>query len=92
MLLAIPGFFLARELYRTVPEPLRGGQSHLEPGVTDLVEAAAQARAPSLGRDDWLEDDEQAAPVRDDLAQRGGGRGSGSNPIRSWCCTRIRAR
>ena len=28
---AIPGFFLARELYRTVPEPLRGGQSRLEP-------------------------------------------------------------
>ena len=45
MLLAIPGFFLARELYRTVPEPLRGGQSHLEPGVEDLVEAAARARA-----------------------------------------------
>ena len=45
VLLAIPGFFLARELYRTVPEPLRGGQSHLEPGVEDLVEAAARARA-----------------------------------------------
>ena len=45
VLLAIPGFFLARELYRTVPEPLRGGQSHLEPGVQDLVEAAASARA-----------------------------------------------
>src|SRR5438874_3339270 len=29
VLLAIPGFFLARELYRTVPEPLRGGQSRL---------------------------------------------------------------
>src|SRR5690349_1862482 len=25
LLLAIPGFFLARELYRTVPEPRRGG-------------------------------------------------------------------
>ena len=43
VLLAIPGFFLARELYRTVPEPLRGGQSRLEPGVLDLHEAAAQA-------------------------------------------------
>jgi MFS family permease len=41
LLLAIPGFFLARELYRTVPEPLRGGQSTLEPGVVDLQEAAA---------------------------------------------------
>lgn len=44
IVLAIPGFFLARELYRTVPEPLRGGQSHLQPGVEDLVEAAAVAR------------------------------------------------
>src|SRR5215472_16910900 len=43
VLLAIPGFFLARELYRTVPEPLRGGLSRLHPGVVDLHEAAAQA-------------------------------------------------
>jgi MFS family permease len=43
VLLAIPGFFLARELYRTVPEPLRGGQSRLEPGVVDLHEAAQEA-------------------------------------------------
>ena len=43
VLLAIPGFFLARELYRTVPEPLRGGQSRLEPGVVDLKQAAAEA-------------------------------------------------
>jgi MFS family permease len=47
VVLAIPGFFLARELWRTVPEPLRGGQSHLEPGVVDLELAvqAASARA-----------------------------------------------
>ena len=32
VVLAIPGFFVARELWRTVPEPLRGGQSHLEVG------------------------------------------------------------
>ncbi len=70
VLLAIPGFFLARELYRTVPEPLRGGQSHLEPGVSDLVEAAARARAKPAS-DDWLQDDddEAAAPIRDDLAR-----------------------
>jgi MFS family permease len=43
LLLAIPGFFIARELYRTVPEPLRGGQSRLEPGVVDLKEAVATA-------------------------------------------------
>ena len=43
VLLAIPGFFLARELYRTVPEPLRGGQSRLEPGAVDLKQAVADA-------------------------------------------------
>jgi MFS family permease len=37
VLLAIPGFFLARSLWRTVPEPRRGGQSRLEPGATDLM-------------------------------------------------------
>lgn len=37
VLLAIPGFFLARTLWRTVPEPQRGGQSRLEPGATDLL-------------------------------------------------------
>lgn len=41
--LAIPGFFLARELWRTVPEPLRGGQSHLEVGAVDLSAAVAHA-------------------------------------------------
>ena len=40
-LLAIPGFFLARSLWRTVPEPRRGGQSRLAPGVTDLHAAVA---------------------------------------------------
>ncbi|MGD1057436.1 MAG: MFS transporter [Solirubrobacteraceae bacterium] len=37
--LAVPGFFLARSLWRTVPEPLRGGQSRLQPGTLDLVDA-----------------------------------------------------
>jgi MFS family permease len=36
VLLAIPGFFLARGLWHSVPEPRRGGQSRLEPGVVDL--------------------------------------------------------
>ncbi|MDA8068487.1 MAG: MFS transporter [Actinomycetota bacterium] len=75
VLLAIPGFFLARELYRTVPEPLRGGQSHLEPGVEDLVEAAAKARARLRRRpDDWFEEEEHKQARRpahlDDLAQQ----------------------
>jgi MFS family permease len=45
VVLAIPGFFLARELWRTVPEPLRGGQSHLDVGATDLEAEATKARA-----------------------------------------------
>jgi hypothetical protein len=45
VLLAIPGFFLARTLWRTVPEPLRGGQSRLEPGMVDVGEAFASAGA-----------------------------------------------
>ena len=44
--LALPGFVLARSLWRTVPEPQRGGQSRLEPGTLDLVSASkAAARA-----------------------------------------------
>ncbi len=38
--LALPGFFLARALWRTVPEPQRGGQSRLAPGTLDLVSAS----------------------------------------------------
>ena len=45
VLLALPGFFLARTLWRTVPEPLRGGQSRLDPGVIDLDKALAEARS-----------------------------------------------
>jgi MFS family permease len=41
VLLAIPGFFLARTLWRTVPEPLRGGQSRLQPGALDFAAATA---------------------------------------------------
>ncbi len=41
VLLALPGFFLARSLWRTVPEPLRGGHSRLRRGTLDLAEAQA---------------------------------------------------
>lgn len=34
--LGIPGFFLARSLWRTIPEPRRGGQSWLEPGASEI--------------------------------------------------------
>jgi MFS family permease len=40
-LLALPGFFLARALWRTVPEPQRGGQSRLQPGALDLASVPA---------------------------------------------------
>jgi MFS family permease len=67
ILLAIPGFFLARELWRTVPEPLRGGQSRLEPGVVDLGVAVAEARQRA-------EESGEASPgegpvIEDDLAR-----------------------
>jgi MFS family permease len=45
IVLSIPGFLIARELWRTVPEPLRGGQSPLAPGAVDLNEEIAQAAA-----------------------------------------------
>ncbi len=43
VVLALPGLFLARALWRTVPEPRRGGQSRLEPGAQDLATALAYA-------------------------------------------------
>lgn len=48
-LLALPGFFLARALWRTVPEPQRGGQSRLAPGAQDLAGAAAPPDANRTG-------------------------------------------
>jgi MFS family permease len=52
VLLAIPGFFLARELWRTVPEPLRGGQSRLEPGAMMIMQTP-----PSPTNEEWLADE-----------------------------------
>ena len=69
VLLAIPGFFLARELYRTVPEPLRGGQSRLEPGVVDLGEALAAAHQ-RAAQSPGSEGAEDGAEVEDDLAHQ----------------------
>jgi MFS family permease len=51
VVLAIPGFFLARELWVTVPEPPRGGRAHLELGAVDLDAAIADA-APSAQPDE----------------------------------------
>ena len=62
VVLAIPGFFVARELWRTVPEPLRGGQSHLEVGAVDFGPEVAQATARA---DEGREAEEQRAPALD---------------------------
>jgi MFS family permease len=68
VLLAIPGFFLARELWRTVPEPLRGGQSRLEPGTESLEEARAEAA--SKAEWEWEEPGAQGGASREaDLAR-----------------------
>lgn len=62
--IAFPGFWLARELWRTLPEPLRGGKSRLEHGTVDLF-AAARGEGGAHGPDD-----EPDVPTReDDLAQ-----------------------
>jgi MFS family permease len=66
VLLAIPGFFVARELHRTVPEPLRGGQSRLEWGVLDLHEAAAAAASKAARTPDELAD--EPTQVTDEVA------------------------
>ncbi len=80
VLLAIPGFFLARELWRTVPEPVRGGQNRLEPGVLDLHEAAAQAAS---NRGSEQERAGEGAPAEDDLARQAAEeRGVKPNPDR----------
>jgi MFS family permease len=70
-LLAIPGFFLARELYRTVPEPLRGGQSRLEPGVVDLHLAAAKAHSRARIDDPDEPVTEPDDPVREATRRQG---------------------
>ena len=63
ILLAIPGLFLARSLWRTVPEPKRGGQSRLERGVVDLHAAVASSEADFA----WEESGERA-DLTEDLA------------------------
>jgi MFS family permease len=73
LLLALPGFWLARELYRTVPEPVRGGQSRLEPGVTDLKEAvAASATRESTNADEAAESEVDADDLAHEAARRRG--------------------
>jgi MFS family permease len=61
VVLALPGFYLAWTLWRTVPEPLRGGQSHLEPGTVDIESAVA------AGRDDGA----RSKPDEEERAEAG---------------------
>ena len=60
VLLAIPGFFLARTLWQTVPEPARGGQSRLEPGAMDLHTPTPASAHPDVDR----QSDEPEEPSR----------------------------
>jgi MFS family permease len=62
VVLAIPGFFLARELWVTVPEPPRGGQAHLEVGEVDLDAAVADAARRSE-RGETVEQAPHSAPA-----------------------------
>jgi MFS family permease len=75
-LLALPGFLLARALWRTVPEPRRGGQSRLEPGTQDLTVARADAdrAAEAAG------DDDPAAREQDFAREAATRRGFAPNP------------
>ena len=45
VVLALPGLFLARTLWRTVPEPRRGGQSRLEPGAIEFAASPSEEAA-----------------------------------------------
>ncbi len=73
--LALPGFWLARTLWRTVPEPQRGGQSRLAPGTLDLASASAGA-----GRTTESQDDAPVEPERDLAREAAIRRGFEPNP------------
>jgi MFS family permease len=79
IVLGLPGFVLARELWRTVPEPLRGGQSHLEVGVVDLDQAVAQAHTRAQ-RGEGTVEEEAPAVDPDHEAAREAARRAGAVP------------
>ena len=72
--IAIPGFFLARELRRTLPEPRRGGMSRLEHGTVDLFAAARGDGHPASTEEEGDE------PVRDDDLAQEAARSRGVEP------------
>jgi MFS family permease len=71
--IAIPGFFLARTIWRTIPEPRRGGLSRLQHGELDLFAAAAGAN-----RD--AGEEEPAEPLREDELAHEAARRRGVSP------------
>lgn len=79
VVLAIPGFFLARALWQTIPEPVRGGQSHLTAGVVDLDVAIAAASAQANGAQAGT-DEERVAPAEQRQAAREAARRAGAVP------------
>jgi sugar phosphate permease len=69
VVLAIPGFFLARSLWRTVPEPQRGGQSRLHPGAPSFEQ---NRPASSAGVEDWFDADAHEEEIAHQAARRRG--------------------
>jgi MFS family permease len=70
-LLGIPALFLARSLWRTVPEPQRGGQSRLAPGTLDLAGAGTPSPPAADGADADPEQTEEADLAYDAATRRG---------------------
>ena len=54
VLLGLPGLWLARALWRTIPEPVRGGQSRLRRGALSLRTDAQTARAEWGMSEQWV--------------------------------------
>lgn len=72
VLLAVPGFFLARSLWRTIPEPSRGGQSWLSPGAIALgTPAPADSAAAHAANEEDVEETHTIDLVREEAARRG---------------------
>lgn len=70
--LAFPGLLIARTLWRTVPEPGRGGQSRLRIGTPDFTDRAAGAQAdPDLGFDDAFSEDDDEELAHGAIRSRG---------------------
>lgn len=78
--LALPGFFLARELWRTVPEPLRGGQSNLGVGTVDL-DPATTGTQPAEADERPSTSEEAAGAARDSVGSAQPLSGGEPNPL-----------